>query len=497
MKKYLFAFLGLLVISMFVCPPHHAYANGMRDSVVKIFVTSNSMDYYRPWQSQGSTANSGSGCIISGNRIVTNAHVVTDATFIQVRKESNPKKYTARIEAIGHDSDLAILTVDDPEFFKGIEPLEFGELPQLQDAVAVIGFPVGGDKLSITEGVVSRIEIVSYSQTAKKLLGVQIDAAINPGNSGGPVFQNGKLVGIAMQVMGGSQSIGYMIPVPIIQHFLTDIQDGNDDGFPSLGVDFHNTENKALREFYQLDDQEGGVLITRVLPYSSAEGQLQEGDVILELDAVPIAMDGTFEFRENERLALSHLINSKQSGEAMKVKYKREGKVEIKDVVLKDFVGLVPFPNHYEKPPYYIYGGMIFTVLSTDLLESWGKEWWEKAPIGFLHYLLGSGRMNPERKQEKVVLLYVLPDDVSIGYHGHSNDVIEKVNGQEFNSFQEFVSLLEKNKERFIIFETDTALEIILDTQDIQTVTENILKRNHIPDQYSADVSEWLRNPAP
>ena len=58
-------------------------------------------------------------------------------------------------------------------------------LAHVQDAVAVVGYPIGGETISVTTGVVSRIEVTSYSHGATELLGIQIDAAINPGNSGG------------------------------------------------------------------------------------------------------------------------------------------------------------------------------------------------------------------------------------------------------------------------------------------------------------------------
>jgi S1-C subfamily serine protease len=141
-------------------PPSKSDAS-LTETVVKVFVTANRMDYYRPWQSEGIVAGTGSGVIIKGQRILTNAHVVSDHTFIQVKKDVDSKNYTAKVVAIGHDCDLALLEVDEPEFFEGITPLEFGELPKQQDSVAVIGYPEGGGKISITEGVVSRIEVTS------------------------------------------------------------------------------------------------------------------------------------------------------------------------------------------------------------------------------------------------------------------------------------------------------------------------------------------------
>lgn len=66
------------------------------------------------------------------------------------------------------------MTVSNEEFWEGVSPLEFGGLPVLQDAVTVVGYPIGGDTISVTSGVVSRIEILSYVHGATELLGLQV-----------------------------------------------------------------------------------------------------------------------------------------------------------------------------------------------------------------------------------------------------------------------------------------------------------------------------------
>ena len=68
----------------------------------------------------------------------------------------------------------ALLTVNDDEFWEGVSPVEFGTLPALQDAVTVVGYPIGGDTISVTSGVVSRIEILSYVHGSTELLGLQV-----------------------------------------------------------------------------------------------------------------------------------------------------------------------------------------------------------------------------------------------------------------------------------------------------------------------------------
>ena len=148
-------------------------------SVVKVLCVSDAPDYEQPWQSQGPTSSSGSGVIIEterGPRVLTNAHCVSNHKFVELRRYGKSRKFEAEVEVIGHECDLAVLRVDDEQIFDGITPINIGKLPRLRDRVYVCGYPIGGERLSITEGIVSRIELVSYSQSNRSLLAVQIDA---------------------------------------------------------------------------------------------------------------------------------------------------------------------------------------------------------------------------------------------------------------------------------------------------------------------------------
>jgi S1-C subfamily serine protease len=127
---------------------------------------------------------------------------------MQVRKYGQADKVTARVLATSHDSDLALLTVDNDSFWAGVEPPTFGGLPSLHDQVIAVGYPTGGDQISVTAGVVSRIDYGRYSYSSRQHLIVQVDSAINAGNSGGPVFHGREVVGVAFQSLeqaGGSR----------------------------------------------------------------------------------------------------------------------------------------------------------------------------------------------------------------------------------------------------------------------------------------------------
>ncbi|MCO5578932.1 hypothetical protein L7F22_032782 [Adiantum nelumboides] len=197
----------------------------------------------------------------------------------------------------------------------GSEQMDKGEgiPPQGKDGVTVIGYPVGGTTVSVTKGVVSRIEVTSYAHGDSKLLAVQIDAAINPGNSGGPAFNDdGECVGIAFQAHDSADNIGYVIPTPIIHHFLKDYnKHGHYTGFPSLGLVFQTLTNPDSRKFLQMTSEKKGILVQKVEPLSPSNAVLKEGDVIFSFVGIPISNEATVPLRPGERIARSFLVSQK------------------------------------------------------------------------------------------------------------------------------------------------------------------------------------------
>ena len=273
----------VVAVSLLLFTVLPSVSQNVSEAIVKVYTVFNEPDYYNPWQMEGPQAATGSGCIIDGNRILTSAHVVADKIFLQVKRAGQARRYTATVEIVAHDTDLAILAVQDPAFFQGSEPLPVGELPELRDRVVVYGFPQGGEELAITEGVVSRVEHQFYTHSQEYLLACQIDAAINPGNSGGPVIKDGTIVGVAFQA-GRGENVGYMVPAPLIQRFLQDVEDGAYHGIPGIGISWQAMENRDLRSRYGMSEGSTGILVNSIFPNSPALGILQEDDVILAVD---------------------------------------------------------------------------------------------------------------------------------------------------------------------------------------------------------------------
>jgi len=446
-----------------------------KKSVVKIYVNYQKPNFYRPWQMLSVGTRKGSGCIVN-NRVLTNAHVVSNATFIQVRLAGKAKKYIAELEFVAHDCDLALLKVKDKRFFSKTKSLSFGTLPKIGDKLVVYGFPKGGSKITATDGIVSRIERRRYAHSGRSYLLMQTDAAINPGNSGGPAIMDDKLVGVVVQTLSG-QNIGYIVPVLLIRRFLDDCKDGKYDGIPDAGVNVQFLENPYFRKYLGVPDDKSGVFIREVLYNGTAYSILKENDVLLKVGKYNIANNGTVLFDDGERYSFYNIFNFKNQGDVLDVEILRNGKILKKKLVLKKTHFLVPRASEtYDKrPEYFIFGGLVFTVLNYGYLRTWGSDWAKRAPVRFVNYYY-HGRKDNNKKQI-VILSKILPSSLSVGYHSVNDKILLKINGVGIKSLKHAYTLINSYKGRFIEFEFADNLKIVLDKKEIEDVNFKILKK--------------------
>jgi len=472
--------------------PYLFAQTGITGSVVKIYTVYNKYSYYRPWQMEGQESLSGSGCIIKGNRILTSAHVVADSTFIQVKRAGLANKYPAEVEIVAHECDLAVLRVKDNSFFAGAEPIVIGDLASVSDEVATYGFPEGGEELAVTEGVVSRVEHQKYTHSNAYLLCCQIDAAINPGSSGGPVIKENKIVGVAFQA-GRGENIGYMVSVPVINHFLKDIEDGEYDGIPELGISFQKVENPDMKLFYKMSGKHTGVLINKVYPGSPGEGILKPGDIILSVEGVNVASDGTIQFRQNERTFFGYIIQNKYIGDTAKFEILRDGvamEVKIKLSIPTNYCRLVPHEQYDVEPRYYIAAGLVFQHLTKNYLDVRIED--EKySSENFLNLYPYYEIDEPtEDRREIVVLASVLADEINVGYNDLKDMVINRVNGKKISTLRDLVSSVEQNEGKYHIFIDEHGKEIVLDKARTAERSDLILKKYKVPSDRSEDLKK-------
>lgn len=484
---------GLLFLGFSLLDPLVLHAQDqIRDLVVKIHATRQSPDVLRPWTKASPQQIKGSGVVIDGKRILTNAHVVRYASQIYVQPNQSAIRIPAHVEAMTPAMDLAVLKLNDESFFdtRGAIPLA-DELPRVKDSVNVYGYPTGGTELSVTQGIVSRIEFTDYYYQTHGLR-IQVDAALNFGNSGGPAVSDGKLVGLVFSLIQNAQNIGYLIPVEEIRLFLSDIADGIYNGKPQFLDRLQTVENSALREKLRLPAGTNGIMVSE--PYGNEPGYpLREWDVITRIGETPIDSDGKVVVRYDLRLSALYLIQ----------KYAKNGEIEM--TVFRDgsFIRAnVPVPSRRElvipylldtSPRYFIFGPLVFAQATQEYIERMNAQ--RPLPATQINPLFVRRYDKPRFEGEELVVVSspMFPDRITKGYDDPERAVISHVNDIRVRNLRHLVEILRDNSQAQVIVKFAKVVHrthetIVFNRTELMESTNKVLEENGIRFPSSADL---------
>jgi S1-C subfamily serine protease len=463
------------------------------NSVVKIFSTVRYPDFFKPWTKQAASEVTGTGVVIRGKRILSNAHVVQYASQVQIQANQAGEKISAIVESIAPEMDLAVLRIEDESFFDTHAPMEFEKkLPTVRDSVVVYGYPTGGSSLSVTKGIVSRIEFTPAGFSAGSLW-IQIDAAINPGNSGGPAVAGDKMMGLAFSRLNGADNIGYIIPCEEIELFLTDVADGKYDGKPAIFDDLQTLENPALRSFLKLDKSTVGIVVhkpNRQLP----NNPLQEWDLITKIGTLPVDEEGQIKVNGNLRLRFSYLIQSLAKDGKFPLTVLRAGKelqLDMPTAVRRPIV-LQNLANEY--PSYFIYGPLVFSTASLEFVQALRGE--EAYSVMSMLSFGGSPLITrmfdaPAFPGENFVIVSspFFPHKLAMGYSSPIAQTVKTVNGVPIKNLAHLVEVFRDLQDEFVRIEFDSrgTETLVFRRAEMQAATEDILNDNGVRSQGSAN----------
>ena len=455
------------------------------EAIVNIDCSSLNADYKTPWNPATPSGGSGTGFLIAPNLFLTNAHVVSDASRLVIRKVGDPTPYRARIKHIAHDCDLAMLELVKPaKAFEGVKPLLIGtEVPKLDTTVKVVGFPIGGERISVTRGVVSRVDFQSYTHSgADQHLAIQIDAAVNPGNSGGPVLQDNQVAGVAFQGYSGdvAQNTSYMIPVPVVRRFLKDVEDGKYDRYVDLSISHFELSNPAQRKALGLEvEDDTGVLVAHVDSSGSCGGVLKTGDVILAINGHKVESNGTIDL-EGEQVEMAEIVERMFAGDKLKVTLWRDRKPTDVEITLKSSDHYLMNANLYERRPQYIvFAGLVFQPMDTPLMDALAPANL-KTRYTFAYY--STDELYKERP-EPVILTNVLPDEINTYVREFSGAVVDEINGKKITRLKEVQAALEaETPGDFVVIKLlGEGRPVILGKKQAAAAQPRILEKYSIP----------------
>src|SRR3989441_4653227 len=218
-------------------------------SLVRVNVTGQAYDYFRPWQKKAPFPKRALGAVHSKGRVLATADLVTNQNYVELERAESGEKTAANVQVIDYEANLALLEPVEKTFLDGITPLEIAANTVVGDRLAAWQLKPSGALLA-TEGLVTTVQMMPYPVDVGQFLTYRISLPMQYRENSYtvPLVKNNKLAGLLLRYDSRSQLVD-AIPAPIITHFLKEAESQNYRGFPSVGFSFFPTRDPELREF--------------------------------------------------------------------------------------------------------------------------------------------------------------------------------------------------------------------------------------------------------
>ncbi len=447
---------------------------------IKITITSQMYNQDYPWQKMNFNKFTISGCVIEGNRILTTSYSLKDHINIEVSRYEGEKKYPARIVVKDYHNGLAILEVENRDFFKGIKPVKLADNIGVRGKKGVIKIwdGLGASREYNAETIKSSIRI--YKPNCAVLMHT-MSTNMSSGGSGEPVLIDNRLAGIVTG-LDAKQGIVYVISADTIRRMIRDLDDGSYEGVPFFWIDYTAIRNDTnLRDYLGMGEKDSGVYVTDIAESSSGSRVIQKGDVILSIDGRNIDDNGMYSSHNYGRLNFYGLIqNNRFVGERIRMtilRNKKKKKVHFKlnPVIEKKLV--IPQISYDKQPNYFIYGGLLFQELTNGFMTTWGDEWEKKADTRLLYYYHTNSMKSDNGRKRYLILNRVLPATCNSGYQYKKSLILKSINSVEVRDLLHLKKLVESTKGKFLRFDFIGNETVILKNEEAIKCRKTILKK--------------------
>jgi hypothetical protein len=450
----------------------------MQDSIVYLEISYAGFEQYQPWKTKDITESWGIGCAIRENQVITTAYNVANVTAIRARRFGQNEFIPAKIKVVDYESNLALIELDPNALKKALTPLKFNSKYEKGAEVRFYWLSAAIEIYS-GRGYLDRATVASASIAFSKTLNF-VAANISDTTGMGQLFCiDGQPLGIAC--WSDSKESG-IIPAETINRFLNDAKNGSYNGIGAVGFATTGLLDPALRKYLKLPPNvQDGVYISDVYTIGTGSDVLKTGDVLVAIDGFKINSYGRFLHPKYETLPFDCLITGKTAGEKIMFNIWRDGREEKIEAVVKNFdvsKMLVPYYDLDSQPEYFIIGGCILQKLTKTYLSARGTDWAGKTDPHIYNYLLNEAFKPADERKQIIVLSFVLPADITLGYHGLNQLVVDKINGMKIGLMKDIPKALASNPGKNydeIEFELDQP-KIVLDRSKLQSANLTIAK---------------------
>lgn len=452
--------------------------------VVGLFISYQDYDADRPWVKRTPATRYAQAAVVDGPYLLTTAQMVAGATMVEAEREGRPPRTPVRVVHRDQELNLALLAVDAPGFFDGLDPLPLAD-----------GTPTGGtvetvrwrsQQFEVAATRVKRIVVgeVYFGRLRHAFLLGQTD--LTDGGWAEPVVSDAELIGIASSQ---EEHTAWVVPCEVLRQYLEQARDpATYRGFAVIRFAWQWNMDAALSAWLGQEGPQEGVIVRSVPRGSTGAGILEPRDILLSLDGHPIDSCGYLRHPRFGRLEFTHVvIEGHRVGDVVPAVVLRQGKPLELQIPLRSYTNamdLVPLRRGDEAPPYAVVGGLVFIELDGDYLATWGREWWNHAPIRIVSlFYLEEGAQRPERRRI-ILLAHVLPSAWSLGYQDVRDLPVRQIDGRDIDSIADVVEAFRDRSGPFVrvgFYPNEVRDELVVDATTLDEATAQILDDYGIP----------------
>lgn len=421
-------------------------------SLLSVALTVQGYNLLMPWEKKNASSSRLNGVYLGNGRVLTLADALPLANYVEISLPDSSRTVPARVLRYDADLNLGLLVVDSAEdatIFEQRKAVELGQ-PLDRTGTAQLWCTLNG-----TQPVAIDLQgEIGTTDRGLPRLQMRADQAV-PGNygHGAPVVADGKLVGISAGYNSSARQLK-VINAELINRFLNAAEEAR-QGVPMMGVNMVELTDPVFRRYLKLSDNRTGVYLSEVQPAGAAAAAgLQKGDVLTSVEGIKIDNRGRCELPGYGMIDVGVVVRYlKPLGETLKLTYCRDGQeYEAALPLNRDAAekALIRTEEPGVAPRYLVWGGLVFQPLTTNYLEALRAE--AKAlPTEFVRIQKQEEELQKRGFKELTALTIVVPTKATLGYDTCNFAMVEKVNGQEPHSFEEFVAMLTKPTESGLV----------------------------------------------
>lgn len=420
----------------------------MKESLVYLSISSYSYDQLRPWRNTEVEQKGGVGCAVGANLVLTPAWNLTDAKLVQAKVSGQNEYIPAKIKVVDYELDLALIELEPNALAKPLRPLKFADKFERGTKLNYYWLDSSGN-LTTGQGYLDRAEVRGSTVSYNYFLNYIVTNMSQKTGIGQVYCDQTTPIGIAC--WSNEETEAGLIPAGLINTFLMAAKEPNYPGSPSVGFITQTLLDPAVRAYLKMPPAlKAGVEVSTVFNLGTGSNILKSGDVILGIDGKDLDAYGKFSHPAYDRVSFHHLIACHKVGDDIDFDIWRDGTRQKLKIKAKNFnVGqmLVAWYEYDKQPEYVVTGGFVFQKLTRPYLANFGKDWSGKVSPHLFNYLQNNAFKPTDKRKDIVILSYVLPSQINLGYLDLSQLVVSKYNGMLISSIDDIIKAQKLNPE--------------------------------------------------